>query len=129
MQMYPWGLFGFNSSQATREDIACLKKCHHGSENSSVPYTGSMLRREQEGQQRDGKLLFLKNQLWPNFREWQICMWLLPGERQLSWYSEEWNSIRKSFRKPFSSLLACNVIMYFGQIEFASVQLTGLHEF
>ena len=60
--MYPWGLFGFSSTQATREDIACLRKCDHGSENFSVLYTGSMLRREREGQQRDGKSLFLKNQ-------------------------------------------------------------------
>lgn len=26
IQMYLWGLFGFNSSQVTREDIACLRK-------------------------------------------------------------------------------------------------------
>ena len=84
---------------------------------------------EREGQQRFGKSLFLKNQFWPSFTEWRICMWLLPGEKQFTWYSEEWNSIRKSFHELFSSLLACNVIMYFRQIEFASVQLTGLHEF
>lgn len=29
----------------------------------------------------------------------------------------------------FSSLLAYNVIMYFGQIQFASVEMTGLHAF
>ena len=87
--MYPWGLFGFNSTQPTREDTACLRKCDHGSENFSVLYTGSMLIREQGGQQRDGKSLFLKNQFWPNFTEWKTCMWLLPGEQQLTGYSEE----------------------------------------
>lgn len=60
MQMYPWGLLGFNSSQATRGDIACLRECDHGSENSSVPYAVSTPRREEGGEQRDGKLLFGK---------------------------------------------------------------------
>ena len=55
--MYPWGLFGFNSTQVTREDPACLRKCDHGSENFSVLYTGSMLRREQGGTAEGWKIL------------------------------------------------------------------------
>lgn len=129
IQMYPWGLLGFNSTQMTREDIACLRNWAYGSEHASVPYATSMLRRKQEWEQKDGKLLCLENQLWPNLTKWWVCMWLLPAERQLTWYSEEWNSIRKSICELFSSLLPCSVIMYFGQMEFASVQLTGLHEF
>lgn len=81
--MYPWGLLGFNSSQATREDIACLRKRDHGSENSSVPYAsehaGKVARRRTEA---------WKTPVWKTSSglttELRICMWLLPGGRQLT---------------------------------------------
>lgn len=40
--MYPWGSFDFNSVLVTREVIACLTECDHGSENSTVPYAESI---------------------------------------------------------------------------------------